>query len=295
MTFLAYRTLGIAALIVLPVTQALAASVSSPDGRTEVTVAVSDDGRPQYAVHFDGEPVILPSHLGLVFRENASLDEGLSIVAETTTSADSVWEQPWGERRFVRDRHEELLLSFANPAGARLDLRVRVFDDGLGFRYEIPEQKSMEEFVIMDEVSEFALAEGLMQGDFDCVSDSVSDVSVLEFPPGEKRQIENLQNRILSRLQWGLVADIHPTDYELRLGILQSKAERIMNEDPLPASRLRSHCPEELSVICGKAMEKRPQDRYQSAAEMRAWTKSTSQKSPPPSAAPRAEAPSAGT
>ena len=158
MCLLACRTLGIAALIALTVTQALAASVSSPDGRTDVTVTLTDDGRPQYAVHFDGEPVILPSHLGLVFRDDANLDEGFSIVAETTTSADSAWEQPWGERRLVRDHYNELRVTFAaNDPDRRFSMRFRVHDDGVGFRYEVPAQDAFDTLVIDDELTEFRL------------------------------------------------------------------------------------------------------------------------------------------
>mgnify|MGYP001812319725 FL=1 len=152
------RTLSIAALLVLAASHALAAVVTSPDGRTEVTVTTTDDGRPQYAVQFDSEPVILPSHLGLVFRDEADLDKGFVIAAGTTSSADSTWEQPWGERRFVRDHYNELLVTFAaeNPQ-RQFSVRFRVHDDGLGFRYEVPAQDAFDALVIDEELTEFRL------------------------------------------------------------------------------------------------------------------------------------------
>ena len=158
MTCLACRTPGTAALIILASTQALAGSVSSPDGRTAVAVTVTDDGRAQYAVQFDSEPVILPSYLGLVFRDDANLDAGFAIVAATTTSADATWEQPWGERRLVRDHYNELLVTLeAGDPQRRFSVRFRVHDDGLGFRYEVPEQETFGAVIIDDELTEFRL------------------------------------------------------------------------------------------------------------------------------------------
>ncbi len=145
-------------MLVLAATQALASTVSSPDERIEVSVTTTDVGRPQYAVHFDGEPVILPSHLGLVFREDANLDEGFAIASETTTTADSTWEQPWGERRVVRDHYNELLVTFeASQPERQFLVRFRVHNDGLGFRYEVPAQDAFSDLVIDDELTEFRL------------------------------------------------------------------------------------------------------------------------------------------
>jgi alpha-glucosidase len=139
-------------------THALAATVTSPDRRTEVTVTVTGDGRPVYAVQFDGKPVILPSYLGLVFRDDASLDEGFVLSAKSSSSADSTWEQPWGERRLVRDNYNELLVTFAaSDPERRFSVRFRVHDDGVGFRYEVPAQDAFSELVIDDELTEFRL------------------------------------------------------------------------------------------------------------------------------------------
>lgn len=158
MALLACRRLGTAALVVLAGAEALAGSLSSPDGRTEVTVTVTADGQAQYAVQFDDEPVILPSNLGLVFRDEANLSEGFSVVAETATSADATWEQPWGERRRVRDHYNELLVTFAaKDPDRRFSVRFRAHDDGVGFRYEVPAQDAYDTLVIDDELTEFRL------------------------------------------------------------------------------------------------------------------------------------------
>ncbi len=136
----------------------MAATVASPDGRIVVSIDVSEDGRPGYAVSFDEEEIVRPSVLGLVFRGGPNLDTGLSIVDESTASSDTTWEQPWGERRLVRDHYNELLVTFAASEPARrFAVRFRVHNDGLGFRYEVPEQDAFGKVTIDDELTEFRL------------------------------------------------------------------------------------------------------------------------------------------
>jgi alpha-glucosidase len=109
-------------------------------------------------VQFDSEPVIHPSHLGLVFRGTADLNKGFVIEAESSSSADSTWEQPWGERRVVRDHFNELLVTFtASEPERRFSMRFRVHNDGLGFRYEVPAQDAFDTLIIDDELTEFRL------------------------------------------------------------------------------------------------------------------------------------------
>ncbi|MDJ0905717.1 MAG: glycoside hydrolase family 97 protein [Woeseiaceae bacterium] len=136
----------------------MAATVTSPDGRTVVNIGVNGDGKPSYSVSFDTTEIIRPSALGLIFRGGPNLDTGLSIAAETTATSDSTWEQPWGERRVVRDQYNELLVTFeADDPKRRFSVRFRVHDDGLGFRYEVPAQDAFGAVVIDDELTEFRL------------------------------------------------------------------------------------------------------------------------------------------
>ena len=132
--------------------------VSSPNG--QLTVTLSDTHQqPSYQVSFANEPIIDNSMLGLSFKKQASFTEGFVISDFQTATVDSSWEQPWGERRIVNDHHNELAITFNNPKlnNARYTLRVRVFDDGFGFRYEVPKQKGYEEVEIVSEATEFAL------------------------------------------------------------------------------------------------------------------------------------------
>ena len=134
--------------------------VSSPDGRNEVTLDVRD-GRLRYALRRDGRAVLLPSRLGFAFRGAAPLDSGLAIVDGARAAVDPTWAQPWGELARVRDRHRELRVRVTEVGGARRQMAVvfRVFDDGVGFRYELPAQPSLGDFEIVDELTEFALAD----------------------------------------------------------------------------------------------------------------------------------------
>lgn len=133
------------------------AAVSSPDGTLVVSVGLDADGVPHYAVARYGQAVIRPSRLGLSFADGTDFARGLRLVETTRRSADTVWEQPWGEVREVRDRHNELRVGLADAAGRRMDVVFRVFDDGLGFRYEWPDA-AFGSFVVADEHTEFALA-----------------------------------------------------------------------------------------------------------------------------------------
>lgn len=133
--------------------------VTSPNG--EIQVAVSDaQGIPRYSIQFRGKTVVEPSRLGMVFKEGAPFADGLSIAGSERASADTSWQQPWGERKVVRDRHRELNVEFAHSdkSTGNFTVRFRVFDDGIGFRYEVPEQPDRQQLEIVDELTEFRVA-----------------------------------------------------------------------------------------------------------------------------------------
>jgi alpha-glucosidase len=136
------------------------ASVTSPDGRNQVTVQVRD-GRVYYGLTRDGRTLVLPSLLGFAFRGAVPLRDSLRITDTTRDTHDETWTQPWGEVARVRDHHNELAVALAETAAPnrRFTVRVRVFNDGVGFRYELPEQPGLGAFEITDELTEFALAD----------------------------------------------------------------------------------------------------------------------------------------
>jgi alpha-glucosidase len=134
--------------------------VESPDGRNVVAIEIRDGGL-YYSVNRDGKAVLQPSRLGFEFRNAAPLRDSLRITGSARSSQDETWTQPWGEVETVRDHHNELRVSVVEtPARARrFDLVVRVFDDGIGFRYDFPAQQNLVEFEIMEELTEFVMAD----------------------------------------------------------------------------------------------------------------------------------------
>lgn len=137
-----------------------AVEVRSPDALLRFVLS-TDEGKLRYSVHRGAMTVIEPSALGFVFRETADFGAGFRIVRSEASEHDDRWEQPWGERRFVRDHHRALRVELERsaPPHHRLDLEVRVFNDGLGFRYRVPEQDGLGELHLLDELTEFRLPE----------------------------------------------------------------------------------------------------------------------------------------
>lgn len=132
--------------------------IRSPDTRTRFVLDTAE-GKLRYSVQRDDATLIEPSALGLVFRETADFGAGFRILRSESSDHDSRWEQPWGERRFVRDHHRALRVELERiaPPHHRLDIEVRVFNDGLGFRYRVPEQDGLAELHLLDELTEFRL------------------------------------------------------------------------------------------------------------------------------------------
>ena len=110
-------------------------STSSPDGNIKVGIMLDSCGTPVLSVAVSGKELISIESSGLEADE-AVLSHGFSIADVSRSRTDLTWTQPWGENRTVRDNHRETAVLLTNPDGVRLTLRLRVFDDGLGFRYE---------------------------------------------------------------------------------------------------------------------------------------------------------------
>lgn len=136
-----------------------AVQVLSPDKHIVVDVGLTTDGKPQYGIRYRDESIIAMSRLGLRFQRQPAIEASLRQAGVERRSSDSSWEQPWGERRIVRDNYNELFVSFASTEGParELGLRVRVYNDGVGLRYEMPEQENYQDLAIVDELTEFRL------------------------------------------------------------------------------------------------------------------------------------------
>ncbi|MCD9087717.1 glycoside hydrolase family 97 protein [Stenotrophomonas sp. SY1] len=139
------------------------ARISSPGNVLTVTVESGHEGRLSYRVERKGEAVIAPSRLGLLL-DSGRLERNLTLTGQSRRSFDETWEQPWGERRLTRNHYNELRASFAEKAQApgkdrrRFDVVFRVYDDGVGFRYDFPQQTAMQQARINAELTEFTPA-----------------------------------------------------------------------------------------------------------------------------------------
>jgi alpha-glucosidase len=156
-------TLSVLSVLSAPVPGAAQdrARIVSPDGRNRVTVEIRE-GALLYSVDRDGRAVFLPSRLGIAFQGAPPLRDSLRMVETARDSADETWTQPWGEVARVRDHHNELRVSVAEVGqpGRRFGVVFRVFNDGVGFRYEVPAQPALGgDFAITDELTEFTLAD----------------------------------------------------------------------------------------------------------------------------------------
>ena len=154
------KRLSIYALMLLTVSVLSTAknvSLTSPNGSLTVTMGV-DGGKAWYQVMRGQEVIIKPSALGFVLRDG-DFKDNFKMGKATRTSLDETWNQPWGEDAQVRNHYNEMKVRLQEKNGQRrmLDVVFRAFDDGVAFRYEFPEQPGLKEFVIMDEVTQFAL------------------------------------------------------------------------------------------------------------------------------------------
>lgn len=136
-------------------------TAASPDGSLVLTVATDNDQRPTWSLSRKGQLLIAPSKLGFILADRIGLQRGFAIESVERATGDATWELPWGERRYVRDRHEELVVRFRQNeswGGHRMNVRFRLFDNGIGFRYELPEQPGLTTAKIADEITEFDIA-----------------------------------------------------------------------------------------------------------------------------------------
>jgi len=155
--------------------------LKSPDGNLELRFALSEKGTPTYSLSYGDKAVVLPSELGYeirgkrlkeTFEEKSgrfyakpeSLHDGFKVTDVRRDTLDETWEPVWGEESHIRNHYNELAVTLEqgpvnkNGPKAVMVIRFRLYDDGLGFRYEFPEQKRLKYFVIKDELTQFAMA-----------------------------------------------------------------------------------------------------------------------------------------
>lgn len=151
-----YKFLLIIALVAMAFSGS-ATEVKSPDGKVALNFELKD-GVPTYSLDYKDKIVINPSKLGLELVNNTNLMDGFELVSTKESTFDETWQPVWGETRDIRNHYNELLAELRQTATGRLmNLRFRVYDDGIGFRYEFPSQPNLVYFTVAEEHTQFAM------------------------------------------------------------------------------------------------------------------------------------------
>jgi len=151
------RTLILSAAALVLGSALSAQTLTSPGGKLSLDFTL-DGGVPTYSLSYGSTPVVKPSRLGFDTK-GADLSGGFSLEDVSRDSYDGTWSPVWGEESSIRSHYNEMCVHLVRPSdGVKMDVRFRLFDDGLGFRYEFPAQKSLSHFIIKDELTEFAMA-----------------------------------------------------------------------------------------------------------------------------------------
>ena len=135
-----------------------AEGITSPSGIVKVDFELTGNGVPTYNVAYKDRPVVTPSTLGLELNGQSNLVDGFEVVKTSTSTFDETWQPVWGEVKDIRNHYNELLVELRQPATDRyMNIRFRVYDEGMGLRYEFPTQKNLIYFVIKEEHTQFAM------------------------------------------------------------------------------------------------------------------------------------------
>lgn len=171
-----------------------ASEVTSPNGEMKLTFTLRDS-KPYYSVSFRGKPVIKPSCLGYEIHNAESLLEGFTQTGEKTSTFDETWTPVWGENKTIRNHYKELLVGLIQEKTGRvMNLRFRVYDEGVGLRYEFPQEGSkLNYFVVKEECTEFALTGDhiawWIPGDYDTQEYEYSRSRLSEIRPLFKKKV----------------------------------------------------------------------------------------------------------
>lgn len=140
-------------------TPILAQEQASPNGNVVVSFSLNKQGVPFYKISYKNKPVIKESSLGFLLKGSESLTENFKILDAQKTNFKETWQPVWGEETEILNHYNELLVSLEQTTSLRkMNIRFRVYNEGVGFRYEFPQQKELTYFVISEELSQFAMA-----------------------------------------------------------------------------------------------------------------------------------------
>ncbi len=148
-------------------------AISVSLGNVSMSFKLNEKGMPFYEMNYRGKPVIKPSKMGFILKDIGALDSNFEIIKTDTSSFDETWQPTWGEVKNIRNHYKQLTIQLKQTSapGISLNIIFRVFEDGIGFRYEFPGQLNLKYFIVSDELTEFALADDhktfWIPGDYD--------------------------------------------------------------------------------------------------------------------------------
>ena len=197
------RNILLTLCLVLGTVSLLAQQVKSPNGNVELKFSL-DGTRPTYEMSYKGKTVIKPSHLGLELAKDkhasrklkeTDLMDGFTVVDTKTSTFDETWKPVWGETATIRNHYNELAVTLQQKERT-IVLRFRVYDDGIGFRYEFPQQKDLNYFIIKEEMTEFAMTGDhtawWLPGDYDTQEQET-----------QQTRLSEIRGRMKEAVNWG--------------------------------------------------------------------------------------------
>ncbi|RGX85385.1 glycoside hydrolase family 97 protein [Bacteroides intestinalis] len=136
----------------------MAESITSPNGNLHLDFTVNAQGEPVYQLIYKGKAVVKPSKLGLELKDDPGLMSNFTLTGTETSTFDETWKPVWGEVAQIRNHYNELVVTLEQKAQNRnMIIRFRLYNDGLGFRYEFPLQKNLNYFIVKEEHTQFAM------------------------------------------------------------------------------------------------------------------------------------------
>lgn len=226
---------------------------ASPNGHLTVDFYLGNNGRPGYTVDYKNERIIDSSAWAFDFRGYPPIEGDLKISGYDKTTINETWEMPWGEKRLVKNHGNELLVHLEeteNP-GRKLSVRFRVYDDGMGFRFEFPDWKNVDSLIVMDEHTQFQLTGDHLcwwiPGDWDIYEHLYNTTRFSEIDALSKRGHESLAQThipenavntpVTMKTDDGLYLSFHEADLTDYAGMtLKVNGENLLMESELVGS-----------------------------------------------------------
>ena len=203
-------------------------SVSSPSKNNTIHFFIDDKGKPAYSVFHDATSVLDTSYMAFQFKDLPDMSGSFEITNSTESSFNENWEMPWGEQAIVENNYNELRVDLQETIDPHRKMTVifRAFDDGIGFRYEFPDQENLKEVIITDELTEFNLTGDhktwWIPGDWDIYEHLYNETNISEIDAISKRNHPNLSatyipenavnTPVTMKTQEGLYLSFHEAD-----------------------------------------------------------------------------------